>query len=191
MPLRRLRSPKSHHPVLRDARESLHFGENLGTGAKARSEPEIQDQLPVFTVGLQSLLLPGGLSRTKRSSWRYLIRAGRGPARALDIADTPDAVEAATLRQWRHGDSVQRLRKHVQACEKHPKLKGRTYAVRLLRIPALHFSALWLKATKKRDDIFVPLESLYKPLRVGHHYSTEQVESVVPAAAERVLSFKF
>lgn len=188
MTLHWLKSPKSHAPALQEAGESLRFGEKRAPQAKPGWEPNIQNRLPVFTAGLQSVLHPGGLSRARRSSWRYLIRAGRGPTQAMDIADTSEAAKAVTMRV---GQSVQRLRKHIRACEQDKKFKRRAYVVRLLRIPALHFSALWLKADSKRNDIFIPHKSLYKELRVGHTYSIEQLESVLRPAAERVLTFKF
>jgi hypothetical protein len=191
MTLRRPRSPKSHAPVLQEAGESLRLGERRAPETKPRREPEVQDRVPVFTAGLQSLLHPGGLSRTQRSSWRYLIRAGRGPTHVMDIADAPQAAKPVTLTQVRHGESVQRLRKHIRACERDKRFKRRAYVVRLLRIPALHFSALWLKADSKKNDIFIPHRSLYKGLRIGHRYSLEQLESVLRPAAERVLNFKF
>jgi hypothetical protein len=108
----------------------------------------------------------------------------------VDVADSLDPAESAALQQVRHGESARLLEKSIRSSEKHKKLERHDYSVRVLRVPALHFSALWLKATTKKRDVVVPLRSMDPQLRVGRHYSREEVETVLRAGAERVLSFE-
>jgi hypothetical protein len=191
MPLKRPRSPKTHAPLLQEYMKGMSSVPPERTGKPSKpNEPELRHRIPVFTVGLKTVLRPGGLSDLRPSSWRYLIRGRQGPAHVVDVADSLDPAESAALQQVRHGESARLLEKSIRSSEKHKKLERHDYSVRVLRVPALHFSALWLKASAKKQDVLVPLRSMYPELRAGQHYSREEVETVLRAGAERVLGFE-
>lgn len=187
MPLKHSRIPKGHTEVVQ---QSLHHLSDPAYESLTPSKPETPEVLrsvPIFTLGLNALFLPAALSKVKAASWRYLVRAGRGSAHAIDVSSPPTSDEAAAVRQWRFGESAEKLHKVIHSSERHKSLRRRRYGVRFLRVPALHFSALWLKADANKHDVFVPVRSMFSKLRAGRHFSREQLERVLKTEAENTL----
>ena len=106
------------------------------------------------------------------------------------MVDVGANVDDTSLRQLRIGPSTEKMLKRINMMEKHAKLRRHNYRLQMLRVPGLHFSALWFKGDTKKHHIFIPLESLYKPLRIGRFYSEAEVESRLRVEAARVLSFE-
>lgn len=185
MSFKRSRSPKSHFPIVQQSLQDSRSPE-LESVTRSAKKPELLHSVPVFTLGLNALLRSAALSKIRPSSWRYLLRASSGSKHVVDIATQPDSEHAA-LRQLRSGESGERLQKVIRSSEKHKKLQRRKYGVRLLRIPALHFSALWLKADANKHDVFVPVRSVSPKLRAGRHFSREEIATVLKSEAERTL----
>jgi hypothetical protein len=96
----------------------------------------------------------------------------------------------SVLAQLRIGPSAEKMLKRIKAMEKNPKLRRHKYRLQMLRVPGLHFSSLWFKGDTKKRHIFMPLESLYKRLRIGRLYNQAEIESSLRPEAERVLSFE-
>lgn len=191
MGLRTASAPKRHASIVESSQEHLKHAEALSRKRKTRPKklpdaPKVEYHMPVVTVGLESLMKPKGLSRAKRMSWRYLVRAHGH----LAMVDVGAGVDDTSLRQLRIGPSAEKMLKRIKMMEKHAKLRRHNYRLQMLRVPGLHFSSLWFKGDTKKHHIFMPLESLYKPLRIGRFYSEAEVESRLRVEAERVLSFE-
>ncbi|MGH3927490.1 MAG: triple tyrosine motif-containing protein, partial [Pseudonocardiaceae bacterium] len=69
------------------------------------------------------------------------------------------------------------------------RLAAGDYEVRLLRIPALYFVALWLKDEKGRDDILIPLDPAPAPFEPGRSYRPDEVLAELAASARTRLEF--
>ena len=187
MPFKRSRIPKGHMAIVQQSLQQLGGPGLESIAPSGLQKPEVLRSIPIFTLGLNALFRPAALSRLKAASWRYLVRAGRGSAHAIDVSSPPTSDQAVALRQWRVGESAEKLHRVIHSSERHNKLKRRKYGVRFLRIPALHFSALWLKADTNKHDVFIPIRSMFPKLRAGRHFSREQLESVLAIEAENTL----
>jgi hypothetical protein len=191
MGLRTASAPKRHASIAESSQEHLKHADALSRKRKTRSkklpdEPKVEYHMPVLTVGLESLIKPKGVSRAKRMSWRYLVRAHGH----LAMVDVGAGVDDISPRQLRIGPSAEKMLKRIKAMEKDPKLRRHKYRLQMLRVPGLHFSSLWFKGDTKKRHIFMPLESLYKRLRIGRFYNQAEIESSLRPEAERVLSFE-
>ena len=151
---------------------------------KSPSEARVEYHMPVVTVGLENLTTTKGLSRAKRTSWKYLVRA-HGYLGMVDVLE--DRI-GDSFQQLRIGPSAEKMLRRIKILEKLPKFRLRNYRLQILRAPALQFSSLWLKGSAKKQSVVVPLQSLSKGLKIGRLYDQAVVESVLQVEAQRILS---
>lgn len=186
MALRMAAKPRKHTAAVESSHEHLKRAAGLKRKTRShKSSPEasVEYQLPVVTVGLESLTTKG-LSRAKRTSWKYLVRA-HGHLGMVDVIE--DRI-GDSFQQLRIGPSVEKMLRRIKILEKLPKFRRRNYRLQILRVPALQFSSLWLKDSAKKQNAVVPLQSLCKQLRIGRLYDEAVVESVLQVEAKRMLS---
>jgi hypothetical protein len=147
----------------------------LAAFLSTRKKPlRLVDPLPVWDLGLNHVVGEGGLSAATQVAWRFFVLSGDKAAATTEIALSPDGGPA----QWSHLSYDPRIRRHLDAVRRtrsSPRYRKGSYAMRLLRIPALDLNALlWLKPLKKREDVLIPMAS--NPLlRPGWPYSVPKL----------------
>ena len=66
--------------------------------------------------------------------------------------------------------------------------RGTKRELAMIRVPALHLTALWLKgAARKADDIVIPNEGPIAPLVPGTRYQLAEFQAIVRKMAEERL----
>jgi hypothetical protein len=178
--------PRKHAAALESSYEHLKRAADLKRKKRSRKSPEakVEYHIPVVTIGLENLTATKGLSRAKRTSWKYLVRAHGH----LGMVDVLENRIGDTFQQLRIGPSAEKMFKRIKVLEKLPKFRRRNYRLQILRVPALQFSSLWLKGSAKKQSVVVPLQSLSKGLKIGRLYDEAKAESVLQVEAQRILS---
>ena len=87
--------------------------------------------------------------------------------------------------QANEGPFVSATAAAIASAEQDPRLAGGDYEVRLLRIPALYFMALWLKDNRGDGDVLIPLVPIPPPFDAGHTYPPGDVLSELAAEARK------
>jgi hypothetical protein len=129
-----------------------------GTAQKLRTSQPI----PVFRVDLGSIHDPRFLLAARPVGWRYLVDKN-GPAAVADIRETSSG-EVVFGRVTRGLPAKRLLRAAQQAEDIYADETAGGYALRILDIPALSMSALWLHAESsdqlpQKQEVFFPIMS--------------------------------
>jgi hypothetical protein len=135
-----------------------------------------------YAVGLDALAgaRPSLADAAQPTGWQFLIGPGAEPDAAAEVHDSH---RAAVPAQVTRGPLVQSAASGLAGAEALPAVREATFEPRLLRVPALNLSAIWLH-TGERDDLVVPLEPAPPPLEAGHAYSEHEFVEVVSDMAQ-------
>lgn len=143
--------------------------------------------LPVHVIGLDVLATGAAAAGTVlRASlpriWTHLLTDDGG--RTTAQADVH--AESSTLAALTEGPSITALGTHLDSliAEEHD---GPDRKVAVLRIPAMHLVAIWLKGATIGDDLIIPAPGPIAPLQPGRRYTLlEFLETAVPMAVDRI-----
>ena len=157
------------------------------TGFLAAGRDQGPVAVPVHVVGLDTLAgdagAAGGAVRATRARlWTSLLTDEGGRTAAL--ADVEPA--SRTLAALTEGPTITAMGARLEslAAEEHD---GPDRSVAMLRVPALHLTALWLKGAAGAEDVVIPNPGPIAPLEAGRRYSmTEFLDIVRPMAADRI-----
>jgi hypothetical protein len=124
----------------------------------------------VFTMNMDDLASGAGLEKARPVGWRHLVEEN---GKTIASSETIIAQDGKTQvpSHITEGPFDSATAEAVAAAQALPQVAAADYELRLLRIPALYFMALWLHSSA--TDLLVPLA----PSPIG------QEGQVVPAAA--------
>jgi hypothetical protein len=139
--------PRAIGMALRDLRGAKPEIETLG-GA----EINLSDPLPVYRLGLDDLQSVDSLNKATRVGWRYLVEgAADGSVGYADVKETSGGGSKFTgLAQNRN---AARLLEAVHLAQDVAKNLPGEFEARILDVPALYVSSVWLASPK---PIFIP-----------------------------------
>lgn len=122
----------------------------------------------VYTLGLDALEAGQGLDAAELVARRVLIM------RARDAVATAELDESETLSAT-EGPFAAATAAAISQVESWPAVAEGDYELRVLRLPALYFMALWLKDESGNDDLIVPLEPAPDGIEGGRGYDEEEI----------------
>lgn len=157
------------------------------TGFLAAGRDQAPVAVPVHVVGLDTLAQDAGAAggavrATSARLWTNLLTDEGGRTAAL--ADVEPA--SRTLAALTEGPTITAMGARLDslAAEEHD---GPDRSVAMLRVPALHLTALWLKGATAADDVVIPNPGPIAPLQAGRRYSMAEFLAIVqPMAADRI-----
>lgn len=173
-------------PVLGPAR-SQHAHPQLAFVANA-APSEVTVPTPVYSLGLDALAQQGGLSDAKHVAWRYIIDKGTGRRVAAEVS-YDDATAQHAFASLNEGSFVDDTPVQLSAAETSAEAAAGDFELRLLRVPALYFVALWLHGRNGAQDLLVPLQPAQAPFVAGQLYPADQVEPELRKQAAARASF--
>jgi len=144
----------------------------------------------VFTARLDALADGRGLdAATDRTGWRMLVEH-RGDVVAAAEVPVPAAGDRSTPRgQMNRGPYVRSTVTAITSAEQEDRVRTSDFALRLLRVPALHLTALWLRGADG-DDVVVPLAPAPSPFEANRSYDAGEFAAraaeLAGAARQRV-----
>jgi hypothetical protein len=145
----------------------------------------------VYFVPLDALAEGKLLAAAKQTGWRYLLvqddaaigeaelsagrRGAKGPARSLEFVGLT------------HGPFAPGTVEALGAAERLPQVASADYELRVLRIPAVYFVALWLHGAN--GDILIPMGDAPAGLKRNEPYSEAAVIDALRGPAEQARRF--
>jgi hypothetical protein len=135
----------------------------------------------VYFLGLDDVAAGAGLDAARLVGRRFLVMDGDQAVASAEIAERDGAFQA------NEGPYVEATATAIVAAERNPRLADGEYEVRVLRIPALYFMALWLRDERGAGDVVIPLAPAPAPLEPGQPYPPEDVFSQLASGARRRL----
>jgi len=144
--------PKSGARAIGMALRDLRLGkaasaDHLLGGAQINlSEP-----LPVYSLALYDISSGHSLEKARQVGWRYLIdKDGAGQVGFADVRETADGTRFTGLAQNRNAE---RLMDAVHLAQAVAENMANDCEARILDVPALNISAVWLSGAK---PVFIP-----------------------------------
>jgi hypothetical protein len=111
----------------------------------------------IFSLGLADLAAGKGLEAAKPTGWRYLVQAGENSLASAETAVTP-ATSEHVFSAFNSGRLVASTVEAIRTAQGLPEVGRGSFELRLLRVPALYFTALWMHGAQQNDDVLIPLE---------------------------------
>lgn len=148
----------------------------LGGAAAAEVTPTMPHG--VYVLGLKDVLngkLPDDLAP---SGWRYILSGGSEVA----CAETQVRGNAHKFSGFNSGPYVSSTVDALQRVTDLPMVKEENLTLRMLRIPALHLTALWLHG--ENQDIFTPLEPAPPSVSANKQYQAAELFAALRSEAE-------
>lgn len=121
---------------------------------------------PVFNLGLDSVESPDWLNLVEMTGWRYFVTSEAGVIAAAE-ASSESAGGPVKGTMTNSGPFVIGTEKALASVESDPKVAKGSFALGLLRVPALYVVALWLRGEGKSagTDWLVPVAPTPEPLQ--------------------------
>ena len=171
---------------------------SIARGAKAMSQ-SIEAALapggpggagaPVRVLGLSDLAAGTPLRQAPASLWLQLLPANPDGTRAMAEVDQG----LAKLTAVSEGPEVKKLAERIGDVTAAPPRTLARQELTLIRVPALHLTAIWLKGDdgNDADDVVIPSDGPIEPLVLGRHYPLAEFQRIAGAmAAERLAKTK-
>ena len=111
----------------------------------------------IFSLGLTDLAAGKGLDAATPTGWRYLVQSGDNALASAETAVTPAGPEHV-FSAFNSGRLVASTVEAIRTAQGLPQMVQGSFELRLLRVPALYFSALWMHGAQGTDDVLIPLE---------------------------------
>jgi hypothetical protein len=147
---------------------------------------EAPPPLPVYSFPLDDLAAGKDPRSNNPVAWKYLLVTGSQPIRTADVVPASSggykfasisAAQASAMSQA------------ILAAEKSPVASKGHYEMRLVEVPALYVTALWLKNQKGKADYFIvipPAPDGFQPYDVTA--AADFLRLLRTAAARRISS---
>lgn len=135
----------------------------------------------VYLLGLDEVAEGASIETARPVGQRFLVLDGDHPVAGVEVTD-PDGGLGFQLNE---GPFVAATAAAITRAEAEPELADGDYELRMLRVPALYFVALWLRGVDGHDDVVIPLDPAPPPFEPGRRYAPEAVLSELTDQARR------
>lgn len=143
---------------------------------------------PMVVMGLDELAAGKSPRQGPARLWVQFLPAVAGGQRAMAEIDQ----QAGRLTAVTEGAEVKALARRIDALAKPARRSGAAadttaQELGLISVPALHLTAVWLKARATGEDIVIPNDGPIAPLVPGRRYKLAEFQKITRAmAAERI-----
>lgn len=125
----------------------------------------------VYTLGLDALAEGKGLQAAEPVGRRVLLMRDAAPVAAAEL-DDPEGGGGLSATE---GPFAEATASAISRVESWPAVAEGDYELRLLRLPAVYFMALWLKDDAGDRDLIVPLEPAPAGIEAGRGYDAAEL----------------
>src|SRR5260221_8390285 len=116
---------------------------------------QIMQSHQVFSLGLKDLASGRGLQAAQQTGWRFLIQDAEKVVAAAETAVT-GAGAGHVFAGFNEGPFVASTAEAIRSAQALPQVEKGKFELRLLRIPALYFTAVWGHDPPRTDALRVP-----------------------------------
>ncbi|GGT45024.1 hypothetical protein ACFFV7_39710 [Nonomuraea spiralis] len=121
-------------------------------GEVSPDDVEVSTPHRVFALLVKDIEADGGLQAARPVGWRFLLESGGNVLAGAEVAETPERTFPPTFYR---SSSVGATATAVRAARALPQLEMAGFDLRLLQIPELYQTALWLHSPN--TDLLIPL----------------------------------
>ena len=126
----------------------------------------------VFNIGLDDLTRERSMAAARAVGWRYLVRRDTDAVASAETTARDPAI-GHVFSQINHGPFVASTAAAIDDLQTNDLVQHDHHEARLLRIPGLHFVALWLHGST--SDHLVPLSPTPSGITAGQLYPANEL----------------
>lgn len=142
-----------------------------GLGGAREEDLDVAAPHDVYTLGLDALAAGKGLEAARPVGRRVLIMRAEQPVATAEL-DDPEGGGGLSATE---GPFTEATATAISQVEGLPAVSERDYELRMLRLPALYFMALWLKDEAGTNDLIVPLDPAPAGIEPGRTYDEDEL----------------
>lgn len=124
--------------------------------SKATGPLQLVEPLQVFTLGLNDLVASRNLEAAKSTGWLFLVQDGDNTLASAEAVPTGTGDEQV-VSAFNEGRFVGSIADAIRSARGLPEVSKDDFELRLLRVPGLYVTALWLHKAVGTGDLLVPL----------------------------------
>ena len=135
----------------------------------------------VHVMGLTDLAARKSPRNVPATLWTHFLSEGSDGAHAVADVD----ARSFAFTSISEGPAVQEVSRRIAGLVASEASSAKASELAMIRVPALHLSALWLKAAGgEADDVVIPNEGPIAPLVPGRRYALAEFQEIVAQMAE-------
>ncbi|AZC26370.1 hypothetical protein [Pseudomonas sessilinigenes] len=167
-------------PVLQSALQTQGFGINRAFANARPGTLNLSQAFRGYTLSLEDLANGQDLTQATPGDWHYLVFAGGVSIADAQLTETTGQLEFCALN---HGALAASTISALNLADQAPQLQGKSYELRLLFVPALQATLIWLHGDA--EEVLIPIEPTPTNLAPRQLYSeTALFGLLVPAAKQ-------
>ncbi|WP_166296794.1 hypothetical protein [Bradyrhizobium sp. 2S1] len=166
--------PQATEAVQSIFRDAHHRALRSPALSKAAGPLQAVEPLQVFTLGLDDLLAKKDLQAAKSTGWIFLVHDGNQTLASAEAVPTGTGDEQV-LSALNEGRAVGSTAEAIRTVRGLPEVSKDDFELRLLRVPALYVTALWLHKTAGTGDLVVPLAPSPVDAQIGQAAPASQL----------------
>jgi len=169
-------------------RDSVATGTRAARTVSAMAGEDVTVSLTphrIYTIDLTDLVASKGIGAARLLGWR-VFHAADHDAVIESYCDEND--EDHHFGGVNRGPYVGGTRRALEVAAAHPRVAEEDFEVRLLRLPGIHVSALWLHGTPPEAQLLIPMEPLFSDHDTGTAYPADQFLDDLRPLAEQALA---
>ncbi|OLF51696.1 hypothetical protein [Pseudomonas chlororaphis] len=164
--------------ALQAALRTQGFGINRGFANARAGNLSLSQAFRGYTLSLEDLAQDKGLAQARAGDWHYLVFDAGVTIADAQLTEVAGKVGFSALN---HGALAASAVSALDLAEQAPRLQGKSYELRLLFIPALQVTAVWLH--RLDEEVLIPIEPTPKTLAAHQlHSETTLLTLLAPAA---------
>jgi hypothetical protein len=139
---------------------------------------------PVFNLTIEGIQEESPLEHARMTGWRFLAVSERAPLATLELK-ARYRTDDASFARITDSSMAQAVAAGLKNAEKSRPVRSGDYALGMVRMPALHWAALWLRDARGNGerDLFVPLAAARAAARATRVLT---LQAFLAASRERV-----
>jgi len=141
---------------------------------------KIERKLQVYLASCGSAAR-NDFSDLKETGMIVFVRSSSGTTLHVELTGHGEDLAVSRVSS---GVIVKELERAIQGATERSTRRRRGSELRVLRVPSMHVSAIWMHHSKKQDtDVFVPYTPNFARLQAGRAYNLHRIQSLLKRRA--------
>jgi len=162
----------------------LSSGHARGKALKDSNVLRIERKIQVYSASCGSAA-QGDLSNLKEAGMVVLLKSSLGTTFHVELTGHGEDLVISRVSS---GVIAKELGRAMERATERWTRKRRGSELRVLRVPSMHVSAIWVHHSKNQDtDVFVPYTPNFARLQVGRTYHLRRIRSLLKRRATEMI----
>lgn len=180
MPIKEISAPDKSVEIFKDWVSKNKLG-------RPRKRPyKYEEAVPhkVFHANVNDIIAGKGFENAQLVAWRHLHTDGKGHHAIVEVR-VGEKEDEHFLQETHHGPLVIEQKEILPQLKLIEELEKEHYEFSLLRIFSLKIHTIWLRASNREDDYFIPFSPCFYGLVAGKLYTSKEFLKRVKTAAQK------